>query len=41
MKLVEFPHDETYMLCFLTAHPPEAVGEDAMETLFLPLAPNP
>ena len=45
VKLVEFPHDETYMLCFLTAHPPEAVreavGEDAMETLFLPLAPNP
>ena len=45
VKLVEFPHDETYMLCFLTAHPPEAiretVGEDEMETLFLPLAPNP
>jgi uncharacterized membrane protein len=45
VKLVEFPHDETYMLCFLTAHPPEAVreavGEDTMKTLFLPLAPNP
>ncbi|WP_135822846.1 DUF502 domain-containing protein [Halostella litorea] len=45
VKLVEFPHDETYMLCFLTAHPPDAVretvGESEMETLFLPLAPNP
>ncbi|WP_121823361.1 DUF502 domain-containing protein [Halostella salina] len=45
VKLVEFPHDETYMLCFLTSHPPDAiretVGESEMETLFLPLAPNP
>ena len=45
VKLVEFPHDGTYTLGFETTHTPkpirEAAGEDAMETLFLPFAPNP
>lgn len=45
VKLVEFPHDETYVLGFETAGAPEAVndtaGHEDMVTLFLPLAPNP
>ncbi|MFB6219195.1 MAG: DUF502 domain-containing protein [Halobacteriaceae archaeon] len=45
VKLVEFPHMEAYMLCFLTATPPatitESAGEAEMQTVFVPLAPNP
>lgn len=45
VKLLEFPHDETYTLGFETTHTPEriqdAAGEGEMETLFLPFAPNP
>lgn len=45
VKLVEFPHDETYVLGFQTADTPgsieEAGGHDEMKTIFLPLAPNP
>lgn len=45
VKLVEFPHDEVYVLGFETAESPLAVqgaaGTDGMVTLFLPLAPNP
>jgi uncharacterized membrane protein len=45
VKLVEFPREGTYVLGFRTADSPEAVarttGHDEMETLFLPLAPNP
>lgn len=45
VKLVEFPHDDVYVLGFETAESPltvqGAAGEDGMVTLFLPLAPNP
>jgi len=45
VKLVEYPKEGAFMLGFLTAQPPEAVleaaGADAMQTLFIPLAPNP
>ncbi|WP_435358749.1 DUF502 domain-containing protein [Haloarchaeobius sp. DFWS5] len=45
VKLVEFPHDGSYTLGFLTATTPpelkEAAGDDDLVTLFLPLAPNP
>jgi len=45
VKLVEFPHAETYAIAFLTAHAPDSVatsvGHERMVTLFVPFAPNP
>lgn len=45
VKLVEFPHDDVYVLGFVTNNSPPsvmgAIGVDGMRTLFLPLAPNP
>ena len=45
VKLLEFPHRETYALTFLTAEAPQeieaAAGHEGMLTLFVPLAPNP
>ncbi|WP_136715326.1 DUF502 domain-containing protein [Halorientalis salina] len=45
VKLVEFPREGSYAIAFLTAHTPasieDATGHDEMETLFLPMAPNP
>ena len=45
VKLVEFPHDGAYSLAFVTADTPEEIktsaGELKMQTLFVPLAPNP
>lgn len=45
VKLVEFPHDDVYVLGFETNRSPlsvqAAANVDGMTTLFLPLAPNP
>lgn len=45
VKLVEFPHDDIYVVGFETNRSPPtiqaAVEEEGMTTLFLPLAPNP
>lgn len=45
VKLLEFPTDDTYTFAFVTAETPDeithAVGETAMTTVFLPMAPNP
>lgn len=45
VKLVEFPHDDTYVIGFETAQSPQSIREgaeaDDMVTLFIPLAPNP
>ncbi|WP_458209317.1 DUF502 domain-containing protein [Haladaptatus sp. NG-SE-30] len=45
VKLLEFPTDDAYTVAFVTAETPEgireAAGEDAMTTVFLPMAPNP
>ncbi len=45
VKLVEFPHEGSYVIGFETARPPksirETVGSDDMVTMFVPLAPNP
>lgn len=45
VKLVEFPQDNAYTVGFKTANAPASIHEAAqredMETLFLPLAPNP
>ena len=45
VKLVEFPHQDAYMLGFLTAETPpeirEGVGADEMQTIMVPLGPNP
>jgi uncharacterized membrane protein len=45
VKLVEFPVQGTYVIGFETAEPPtsvrEAVGDEDMVTMFVPLAPNP
>lgn len=45
VKLLEFPQEGIYTLGFETTHTPEqiceAVGEEGMETIFLPFAPNP
>jgi uncharacterized membrane protein len=45
VKLVEFPHTGAYSIAFVTADTPEkiqaAAGEIEMQTLFVPLAPNP
>lgn len=45
VKVVEYPTEGSYVLGFVTAETPsgiaEAVGGDAMLTLFVPMAPNP
>lgn len=45
VKLVEFPREGSYSLAFLTADTPSeienAAGEDDMQTVFVPMAPNP
>ncbi|MFB6121453.1 MAG: DUF502 domain-containing protein [Halobacteriaceae archaeon] len=45
VKLVEFPYRDVYVIGFVTNDTPpaveEAAGEEEMQTLFLPLAPNP
>jgi uncharacterized membrane protein len=45
VKLVEFPHQNAYTLGFSTVDTPDpiarAAGHEEMQTLFLPLAPNP
>lgn len=45
VKLVEFPHQDTYTMGFQTTRSPSelstAAGRDDLVTLFLPLAPNP
>ncbi|MFC3476966.1 DUF502 domain-containing protein [Halobacterium litoreum] len=45
VKLVEFPHQDAYTLGFSTTETPDpittAAGHEDMQTLFLPLAPNP
>ena len=45
VKLVEFPHEDAYMLGFLTADTPAAIEErvdnGAMVTIMIPLGPNP
>lgn len=45
VALVEFPKEDAYMLAFVTAEPADAIHEAAdageMQTLFVPLAPNP
>ena len=45
VKLVEFPHEDAYMLGFLTADTPDAIEErvdnGAMVTIMIPLGPNP
>lgn len=45
VKLVEFPSEGSYAIAFVTAETPETVTQATdhgpMETLFLPMAPNP
>jgi len=45
VKMVEFPQQESFAIGFLTAESPtaieEAAGYDRMQTLFVPMAPNP
>jgi uncharacterized membrane protein len=45
VKLVEYPDEGSYTVAFLTADTParieHATGHDEMQTLFLPMAPNP
>jgi uncharacterized membrane protein len=45
VKLVEFPHEGSYTLGFVTTETPESLAEptphDEMVTMFLPMAPNP
>jgi uncharacterized membrane protein len=45
VKLVEFPHQGSYMFAFLTADTPErierCVSKEPMVTVMLPLGPNP
>ena len=45
VKLVEFPDEGAYTVAFLTADTPDrvedATGHEEMQTLFLPMAPNP
>ncbi|WP_049927222.1 DUF502 domain-containing protein [Halopiger goleimassiliensis] len=45
VKLVEFPHENAHMLGFLTADTPATIerrlGENDLQTLMIPLAPNP
>lgn len=45
VKLVEYPTDGSYVVAFKTAETPDAIaadtGHEEMETLFMPMAPNP
>ena len=45
VKLVEFPVEDSYSIAFLTADTPDrvedAAGREEMQTVFLPMAPNP
>lgn len=45
VKLVEFPQQESFAIAFLTAESPAAIedaaGYEEMQTLFVPMAPNP
>jgi uncharacterized membrane protein len=45
VKLVEFPHEGSYTLGFVTTETPDALADptphDEMVTMFLPMAPNP
>lgn len=45
VKLVEYPTDNSYAVAFLTADTPDVVNEatkhEEMQTLFMPMAPNP
>ncbi|WP_436907564.1 DUF502 domain-containing protein [Halosimplex marinum] len=45
VKIVEFPREDCFALAFLTASAPatieEAADHDEMETVFVPMAPNP
>jgi len=45
VRVVEFPEEGSFAIGFLTADDPtvveEAVGEDGMVTVFVPMAPNP
>ena len=45
VRLLEFPTDDSYTVAFVTADTPdgicEATGNEAMTTVFLPMAPNP
>ncbi|PSP26795.1 hypothetical protein BRC65_09545 [Halobacteriales archaeon QH_2_65_14] len=45
VKLIEFPHENAYMLSFLIGDAPDTiedcVGEGEMQTIMLPLGPNP
>ena len=45
VKMVEFPQQESFAIGFLTAESPtaieEAAGYERMQTLFVPMAPNP
>lgn len=45
VKLVEFPHEDAYMLGFLTADTPTTIADSAgieeMQTIMVPLGPNP
>ncbi|WP_380674267.1 DUF502 domain-containing protein [Salinigranum sp. GCM10025319] len=45
VKLVEFPHEGSYTLGFVTTETPDALSDptphDEMVTMFLPMAPNP
>lgn len=45
VKLVEFPHEGSFAIAFLTAEAPsvvqDAVGQEELATVFVPLAPNP
>lgn len=45
VKLIEFPHENSYMLSFLIEDTPttinDGVGVEEMQTLMMPLGPNP
>lgn len=45
VKLIEFPHQDAYMLCFLVGDTPpdieNSVGTREMQTVMVPLGPNP
>jgi uncharacterized membrane protein len=45
VKIVEFPSEDRFALAFLTASPPAAItdvaGYEEMQTVFVPMAPNP
>jgi uncharacterized membrane protein len=45
VKIVEFPHEGSFAICFLTAQSPREITEVAehedMQTVFVPMAPNP